>query len=63
MTNCLSPGYQHRETEDKSNNTKLIDQANANVNFLKAELYRIVQNRDNLIIELFDKVPHEFNLH
>ena len=43
MTTCLSPEFQHRpENTDKSNNLNLLDKANANVNFLKAELYRIV---------------------
>ena len=40
----------------------LMDKALENVSILKAQLSRMVEQRSNLIVELFDKVPHEFSL-
>ena len=40
----------------------LMGEAHENVSALRAQLSRIVQHRSSLIVELFDKVPHEFSL-
>jgi hypothetical protein len=39
-----------------------MGEAHESVSALKAQLSRMVQQRSNLIVELFDKVPHEFSL-
>jgi hypothetical protein len=48
---------------NEKGNVELIEAANANLSFLKAELYRIVNSQDNLCSELFDKMTREFKCH
>ena len=64
MAGHLSPTNQFKEKlNNETSNKVLIEEANNNLSYLKAALFRIVNSKDNLCAELHDKIPRDFNCH
>ena len=60
---CYSPtDGDDQRAEEHPDPSVLMGEAHEHVSALRARLYRMVQQRSNLIVELFDKVPQEFTL-